>query len=341
MVRKLSNRSRIELLVDEFEPKLRFAFLEAVADIVARAELGRIVERLEKGDIAGAIDAVHLDPAAFLALDQGIAAAFDAGGASIIGALPTPRDPAGGRFVVRWNARNLRAEAWLRNHSSTLITRILEDQRSSIRNALSEGLVAGRNPRSVALDLIGRVNRISGRREGALVGLTSQQSRAVTNARAALLSGQPADMRNYLGLTRRDRRFDPVVKKAIANEAALDSATVSRITGRYSDRLLELRGETIARTETMAALNQSGIEAMHQAIDVGAVEAGTITKVWRTAKDNKVRDSHAAQDGEAVGIDGVFSNGLMFPGDPSGGPEEVANCRCWMETKIDFLAGLR
>jgi len=340
MARRPSNRSRIEELTAKFEPVLQLAFLEAVRDITNRAELGRIVERLERGDIAGAIDAVHLDPAAFRTLDRAIADAFDAGGASTIGALPKLREPSGSRLLVRWDARNIRAENWLRLHSSTLITRITDDQRAVIRAALVEGMAAGRNPRSVALDIIGRMNRVTGRREGGLVGLTSQLSATVQKARAALLSGDVEGMRAYMGLGKRDHRFDATVAKAIRDGAAVPSGMVAKITGRLSDRYLQLRGETIARTETMAALNQSGIEAMQQAIDSGAVRADTVTKVWHTARDPKVRDSHAAQDRQSVGLNDVFANGLAYPGDPSGGAAETANCRCYLETRIDFLAGL-
>lgn len=337
---KLSNRSRIEQLTDKFEPQLKLAFLDAVADITKRAELKRIVERLERGDIPGAIDAVHLDPAAFRTLDNAIAAAFDGGGASAVGALPKLTDPQGNRFVVRWDARNLRAEAWLRNHSSTLITRITEDMRTSVRTVLEQGLIDGRNPRSTALDVIGRINRATGRREGGIVGLTSQQSGYVSNALAELSSADPDVMANYFTRVRRDRRFDAAVRKAMNEGRAIDAELRSRIIGRYSDRLLQLRGETIARTETMAALNQSGIEAMRQAVDTGAVKADTVTKVWHTARDPRVRDSHADQDRQSVGLEGAFSNGLMYPGDPAGGAHETSNCRCWMETRIDFTAGL-
>jgi hypothetical protein len=52
------------------------------------------------------------------------------------------------------------------------------------------------------------------------------------------------------------------------------------------------------------------------------------TKIWRTAGDNRVRDSHAAIDGEEVDINALFSNGLERPKDPNGRPEEVYNCRC-------------
>ncbi len=340
MARRRSNRSRIEQLTDKFEPVLKLAFLEAVRDITSRAELGRIAERLEKGDIAGAIDAVHLDRAAFRTLDNALAAAFDGGGASAIGALPKLRDPSGGQFIVRWDARNIRAENWLREHSSTLITRITDDQRASIRTVLEQGLIDGRNPRSTALDIVGRINRATGRREGGILGLSGPQQQAVQKALEELRSDDPAIMARYFSRVRRDRRFDAAVRKAMEAGRPVESELATRIIGRYRDRLLDLRGTTIARTETMAALNQSGVEAMQQAIDTGAVKADTVTKTWHTARDPRVRDSHAAQDRQSVGLSELFSNGLAYPGDPAGGASETANCRCWCEMRIDFTAGL-
>src|SRR5690606_20056894 len=140
-----------------------------------------------------------------------------------------------------------------------------------------------------------------------------------------LRSDDPSVMARYFTRVRRDRRFDAAVRKAMNAGRPVDSETASRIIGRYRARLLDLRGETIARTETMAALNQSGIEAMQQAVDSGAVKADTVTKIWHTARDPRVRDSHAAQDRQSVGLESVFSNGLMYPGDPAGGPAETAN----------------
>jgi hypothetical protein len=338
MARKPTNRSRIEQLTEKWEPAIKTAFFAAVTDIVSRAELNRIVERLERGDIAGAIDAVHLDPAAFRALDNSLAQAFDAGGASQIGALPRLTDPQGSRFVIRWDARNTRAEAWLRNHSATLITRITDEQRAAIRSVLEKAMIEGRNPRATALDIIGRVNRATGRRSGGIVGLSGPQVATVDKVLQALLSGDVEGMRAYLKAVRRDKRFDATVMKAIEQGAVVPRDLASRIVGRYADRLLAFRGEVIGRTETMAALNQSGVEAMQQAIDAGAVRADTVTKIWHTARDKRVRDTHANLDREVVGMSEVFSNGLAYPGDPSGGAAEVVNCRCWLETRIDFTA---
>lgn len=59
------------------------------------------------------------------------------------------------------------------------------------------------------------------------------------------------------------------------------------------------------------------------------------SKRWITMADERVRDSHAELHGMVVPVEEEFPNGLMFPGDPSGPPEEVYNCRCsleWVDT---------
>lgn len=64
----------------------------------------------------------------------------------------------------------------------------------------------------------------------------------------------------------------------------------------------------------------------------GRLEAGrqngAATKTWVTTSGNP-RPEHAAINGETVGLDDEFSNGLRWPGDSlSGDPAEVSNCRC-------------
>jgi len=57
-------------------------------------------------------------------------------------------------------------------------------------------------------------------------------------------------------------------------------------------------------------------------------------KEWLATQDDKVRDAHAAADGQKVPIDESFDVGgeqLEYPGDVAGSPENVINCRCtWL-----------
>lgn len=58
-------------------------------------------------------------------------------------------------------------------------------------------------------------------------------------------------------------------------------------------------------------------------------------KKWHSTHDDRVRDSHRELDGVLVKPDEKFPNGLRYPGDPSGVPSEVYNCRCRMTASID------
>lgn len=84
------------------------------------------------------------------------------------------------------------------------------------------------------------------------------------------------------------------------------------------------RALTIARTEGHRIQCQSGMDACYKAKEKGA----NIVKQWDATLDGNTRESHSQVDGEIRELDEKFSNGLMFPGDPSGGPGEVINCRC-------------
>ena len=59
----------------------------------------------------------------------------------------------------------------------------------------------------------------------------------------------------------------------------------------------------------------------------GAEQAGLKTKTWQTNSANP-REAHAALDGETVALDERFSNGQLWPGDPAGGAQNNANCKC-------------
>ena len=332
--------TNLAVLLSKLEPALNKAFLEALELVKSDVQIARLTEALQRNDINAAMDALSFDPAVFRAFEKALAEAYESGGDAGMGSLPRIRNPAGGRFVFRFGVRNPRAEQWLRNHSSNLITRIAAEQREVVRTALVAGLERGANPRSTALDIAGRFNRATQRREGGLLGLSAPQAEYVTTDRNELLSGNPDQMRNYLTRKRRDKRFDSVVRRAIADEKSVPVDTVVRATGRYSDQLLRLRAETIARTETLASLHAGQDEAFRQAIDKGAVQENQVRRIWRTAGDGRVRDSHSNMSGDSVGLNERFSNGLLYPGDPSGPASEIINCRCHLDIRIDYLANV-
>lgn len=82
-----------------------------------------------------------------------------------------------------------------------------------------------------------------------------------------------------------------------------------------------------ARTSITNAENAGRLDMLNDIKEKYDIET---QKQWITAGDDVVRDSHAEIDGEICELDEEFSNGLMYPADESGEPEEVYNCRCTM-----------
>lgn len=81
-----------------------------------------------------------------------------------------------------------------------------------------------------------------------------------------------------------------------------------------------------ARTSVTSAQNSGRMESFSRAEDMGI----ELEKEWMATLDSRTRDSHRDLDGEHQKNKDEFSNGLMYPGDPSGDPAEVYNCRCTM-----------
>jgi hypothetical protein len=102
------------------------------------------------------------------------------------------------------------------------------------------------------------------------------------------------------------------------------------------DRLMDLlhpdqwtgQADTITRTETMCAVNAG---ALAGALDEAARTGQHWQKRWLRTRDDKVRHTHQDANGQVRDLHDPFMVGghrLQFPGDPTGPPEEIINCRC-------------
>jgi len=242
--------------------------------------------------------------------------------------------------VFTFNVRNPAAERWLADRSGRMISDIVSDQLTMIRNFLRVGMERGNNPRTVALDLVGRINPATGRRENGVIGLTDSQAQWVRNYEDELRSESPLDA---LQRQLRDKRFDSIVKRAAESGEAIADSDIDAMVTSYTNRALRYRAENIARTEAMAALHEGQQQALAQALDAG-IDPAAVGGIWRTAQDDRVRDSHEAMDGQRQPYGQPFISGdgnfLRYPGDPLAPAEETINCRCWLEPDIDFLAGV-
>lgn len=88
------------------------------------------------------------------------------------------------------------------------------------------------------------------------------------------------------------------------------------------------RARTVAVTEVHRAWNFGALAASMRA----QMQLQTqLWKRWIAKDDSAVRPGHARADGQTVPVNQPFivnMEALMMPGDPSGSPSNVINCRC-------------
>jgi SPP1 gp7 family putative phage head morphogenesis protein len=109
---------------------------------------------------------------------------------------------------------------------------------------------------------------------------------------------------------------------------------IARNVSNYA-RISKNNAMRIVRTEAHRIQCKATMDAQHRAKDKGA----DVVKQWDASLDKRTRDSHRDVDGEIRELDEPFSNGLMYPGDPSGRPEEVINCRCALLQRARWALG--
>jgi hypothetical protein len=114
------------------------------------------------------------------------------------------------------------------------------------------------------------------------------------------------------------------------NERTIDKIARA-IEARYNDDIL-YRSYRIARTEVVGASNYGSYASAQQLQENHNI---ILKREWISSRDDRVRDgsggsaNHETMDGEIVGMDEPFSNGVMYPADYGADlPSETINCRC-------------
>ena len=324
-------------------PEIQKIFLEVMQDVVDRAQLNEMVAAIEANDPERLFRATGFSSAALNPILDAVEKIYMDGGQTTAAAFPKKIQTPTGVAIFRFDMRNPRVEQDLREKSSRLVSMLTEEARQNVREILEQGMIAGENPRATALNIIGRVDPVTKKRVGGVIGLTNNQTRWVENTGRYL---RTLDSK-YFNLKLRDKRFDSIVKKAIESGQGLSEKDVGRIVTAFKNRALRYRAETISRTETIQSINRAEMLAALQLVDEGIIPRTAIVKEWDDAGDGRVRASHRAlaakyDKGKGIGIDEPFVTlsgaRLMVPGDSSlgAGADEIANCRCRVRVRIDY-----
>lgn len=310
--------SRIDRLLALQEPAIATAFLRMVSLIKSSLTLSQIADLIEGGRFEAALStalrSVPLLGEAYV--DSFIAAARDTARVLNLGL---------GEVHIVFDQTNVGAVNAMNANRLRLVQGFTQQQTEATRTALLRAIGEGMNPRDAA-----RLFRDS-------IGLTPRQVQAVMNYRNAL---EQLD-RGALSRALRDRRFDRTVEAAIRDGNQLSKKKIDAMVNRYRERYIKYRAETIARTEALRSVHQ-GVNAMYdQAIASGDLKASDLNREWNTAKDERVRDSHASMHGQVQSYGQPFVSGLgnllEYPGDPNAPGEDTIQCRCAVGTRITSL----
>lgn len=128
---------------------------------------------------------------------------------------------------------------------------------------------------------------------------------------------QSKRIRDVVGLhSRQERAVQAYYDRLVAHGAD----DVEKKIARYADQLHRQRGELIARTETMSALNAGTTASWHVAEDAGLVPAGT-EKEWVAGRTDRTCPQCAGLFGKRVPLKAKFPGGYVAPPAHPG-------CRC-------------
>lgn len=328
-----------ELAEQRFQGELRNSFLAALDRLASDMAFERVVELIEAGDVEAAVQAVGLVPESFPEMQAATAAAVAAGGNATRDVLP-PKERA--RFV--FEPGNPRAERAVDQLNTGLMRglgggpAITDEGQRAVRAHIRAGLEQGKNPRAVARQMRGTWDPKAKAYRGGMIGLTDSQAASVRRAEAQLRSGDPGELRKYLGRKLRDKRHDRTILRAINEGTAVPESTIEKAVANNYRKAVKFRSETVARDQALSALSQGQEEALDQMVEGGYVRDEDLVKEWVHAHDDRVRNAHRRIPGMNRG--GIrrgeaFDTPLgpmRFPRDPQGTAANTINC---------FLPGTR
>jgi hypothetical protein len=248
------------------------------------------------------------------------------------------------RVKILMKFRDRIAEDWLRTKSKSLLSGLQARWKGPVQDTIVSGMEQGMNPSSVGLELAGRINRSTGKREGGSVALGDWETRQVCDFRRCIVELDE----KYFEYDLRNKRSDSLIRRAMSNNSPVTTEKTTILVNQFEARMLKAQCDMLARTEMLSALNRSAFLSVKEAIGKSDLPEIATTRIWDSCGDENVRPSHAALDGQViVGFDDYFISPvsgakMMYPGDTSlGAPiEEIRGCRCGVRYCTDFCFGV-
>lgn len=299
-------------IADRFERPVALAFLAAIAQIRERIDREALVSAVVSGD-ANAIRAA-------------LATGGDLGGLILSGPVEqeirrtlqatgrASADVLAGvlRESVAFDVADPAAILWARERAARLVVAVTESQREAVAIvvavAQAQGLTAQQQARAIRQ----------------VVGLPPQWAATPTNLRRQILEGDESG-----ALDRRLSATDQAQIRSRIRRGTVTEEFADAMSERYAASLRNLRGLTIARTETMTAANR-GLRLSWQQAQRQRVLPRSARRVVIVTPDNRLRAEHleaGIMNRQGVPLDAPFRTPWGLLEGPPWEPDPY-NCRC-------------
>lgn len=282
----------------------------AIQDDISEATIARLLQ-------AGQIEAVIDEMTNPVLLEKAFAPVRAAMTDVVSGALKyaSKQIPGVGSTGLSFNVLSPHTQEAIKTLDVKIVRTLKEDIVKTVRDAIEAGVRSGTNPSETA-----RVLRQT-------VGLSPSQAEWVRNYRAA---AETAHLnKKALGYELRDKRFDASLKKARATGIPLTPSQIDQRVKAFERKAISFNANTLSHTATLDAFRRGQDLATSEAIDAGILDADRMMSEWISVRDDRVRPTHQAADGEVVRFGEPFSTGDVIPGASEWG------CRC---LRRDFQA---
>lgn len=328
-------------LLSKHEPAIRDAFMRAVVDLQANVNWPALLAALESGSTFGAVQALNINEGAFNEYSQVLTSVFVESGTATASLIVGTGQ---GAIGLRFNLQNPAAEKWIRQNVATRVVGFVQEQVEVAREVIAAGYAQGHHPHTIALDLAGRVT--NGTRQGGIMGLDAPRASRlakVSNGMRTADGVQDLVVQRLDGSLAMRYKVNPATEQRIlaayVRGEAVPEAQRLLSERQYRNALLQARAETVATTETAAAVMGARDVAWQQAAEQQGLDRNAVVKTWRHRRGGDGRITHIEMAGASVvGLDTPFvlSDGsvMLFPHDPAGGAHNVINCGCDCEYRL-------
>lgn len=273
--------------LDALDSASKLYLLNALKDVIKRVPLNRLELAIRKGDVESILQEIK-----FAGLGEKLTKLNEYLAKAYVNGAKHGVKYLDGKFTLGFDLINKNAVEYARTQVGNLIVQITEDARQTVRDAVARSLNGELTVQQVARQL------------KSSIGLHSKYADAVSKYE--------------------ERQINRLVREG--EDVASASERASMLSEKYANKLLNVRTQTIARTEIIDSANQGLLDNWNNAIENGFAEKGSL-KQWNAEPDACPLCSEI--DGFTAELDQPFTQDFKT-GKDIFQPPYHPNCRCSM-----------